>query len=191
MVFPFFLFFFFNKRGGKYVALGFPHSSVGKDSICNARDPSSISGLGQSSGEGIGYPLQYSSGSAGKESTCNARHLGWIPGSGRSPGEGIGYSLQYSGLESSMDWSHKELDTAERLALSDLITPIILSILTSKIALDLIPMCYHACLYFLSLPPRALAFRQSASVISPELFKISANTYCCFPRFKPVLTIMI
>ena len=37
-----------------------PHSSVGKESACNARDPSSISGLGRSTGEQIGYPLQYS-----------------------------------------------------------------------------------------------------------------------------------
>ena len=35
-------------------------SSVGKESACDAGDPSSISGLGRSSGEGIGYPLQYS-----------------------------------------------------------------------------------------------------------------------------------
>ena len=39
---------------------GFPHSSVGKESTCNAGDPGSIPGLGRSSGEGIGYPLQQS-----------------------------------------------------------------------------------------------------------------------------------
>ena len=39
---------------------GFPDNSVGKESACNAGDPSSIPGLGRSSGEGIGYPLQYS-----------------------------------------------------------------------------------------------------------------------------------
>ena len=39
---------------------GFPHSSVGKESSCNAGDPGSILGLGRSSGEGIGYPLQCS-----------------------------------------------------------------------------------------------------------------------------------
>ena len=38
---------------------GFPDSSVGKEFVCNAGDPSSIPGLGRSSGEGIGYPLQY------------------------------------------------------------------------------------------------------------------------------------
>ena len=39
---------------------GFLDSSVGKESACNAGDPSSIPGLGRSAGEGIGYPLQYS-----------------------------------------------------------------------------------------------------------------------------------
>ena len=40
--------------------LGFPDSSVGKESTCNAGDTGSIPGLGRSPGEGIGYPLQYS-----------------------------------------------------------------------------------------------------------------------------------
>ena len=39
---------------------GFPHSSVGKESACNAGDLSSIPGLGRSPGEGNGNPLQYS-----------------------------------------------------------------------------------------------------------------------------------
>ena len=39
---------------------GFPHSSVGKESACNAGDPGSIPGLGRSPGEGNGKPLQYS-----------------------------------------------------------------------------------------------------------------------------------
>ena len=34
--------------------------SVGKESTCNAGDPSLIPGSGRSLGEGIGYPLQYS-----------------------------------------------------------------------------------------------------------------------------------
>ena len=38
----------------------FPDSSVGKESACNAGDPSSIPGSGRSAGEGIGYSLQYS-----------------------------------------------------------------------------------------------------------------------------------
>ena len=40
--------------------MGFPDSSVGKESTCNAGDPGSIPGLGKSPGEGIGYPLQFS-----------------------------------------------------------------------------------------------------------------------------------
>ena len=39
---------------------GFPDSSVGEESTCNAGDPSSIPRSGRSPGEGIGYPLQYS-----------------------------------------------------------------------------------------------------------------------------------
>ena len=38
----------------------FPDSSVGKESVCNAGDPGSTPGLGRSTGDGIGYPLQYS-----------------------------------------------------------------------------------------------------------------------------------
>ena len=40
--------------------LGFPDSSVGKESACNAGDLGSIPGSGRSAGEGIGYPLQCS-----------------------------------------------------------------------------------------------------------------------------------
>ena len=38
----------------------FLDNSVGKESACNAGDPSSIPGSGRYAGEGIGYPLQYS-----------------------------------------------------------------------------------------------------------------------------------
>ena len=38
---------------------GFPVSSAGKESACNAGDPSLIPGWGRSPGEGIGYPPQY------------------------------------------------------------------------------------------------------------------------------------
>ena len=66
-----------------------------------------IPGSGRSTGEGIGYPLQYSwdfpGSSADKDSTCSAGDLDSIPGLGTSPGERNGYALQYSGLENSMD----------------------------------------------------------------------------------------
>ena len=42
------------------VFLGFPCGSVGKESSCKAGDLGLIPGLGRSSGEGKGYPLQYS-----------------------------------------------------------------------------------------------------------------------------------
>ena len=67
-----------------------------------------IPGLGRSSGEETGNPLQFSwaslvGGSDSKESACNAGGLDLIPGLGRSPGEGKGYPLQCSCLENSMD----------------------------------------------------------------------------------------
>ena len=40
--------------------LDFPGSSAGKESAGNAGDPGSIPGLGRSTGEEIGYLLQYS-----------------------------------------------------------------------------------------------------------------------------------
>ena len=46
------VFFFFLK--------GFPHSSVIKESACNAGDLGSIPGMGRSPEEGNGNPLQYS-----------------------------------------------------------------------------------------------------------------------------------
>ena len=38
-------------KAEKKVNEGFPDSSVGKESSCNARDPSSIPGMGRSAGE--------------------------------------------------------------------------------------------------------------------------------------------
>ena len=40
--------------------MGFPCGSAGKESTCNAGDLGSIPGLGRYTGEGNGYPLQYS-----------------------------------------------------------------------------------------------------------------------------------
>ena len=64
--------------------LGFPDSSVGKESACNEGDPSSIPGSGRSAGEGIGYPVQYSWASLVaqlvKNSPAMSRDLSLIPG---------------------------------------------------------------------------------------------------------------
>ena len=104
--------------------MGFPDSSVGKESACHAGDPSFDSWVRKicwrrdrlPTSAFLGFPCT----SAGKESACNARDLGSIPGLGRSPGKGKSYPLQYFGLENSVDyrpWSCKELDTTERLSL--------------------------------------------------------------------------
>ena len=41
--------------------MGFPYSSVGKESAGNAEDPNSIPELGRAAGEGMDYPLQVKS----------------------------------------------------------------------------------------------------------------------------------
>ena len=71
---------------------GFPHSVVGKETTCNAGEPSLISGLGRSTGEGISYPLQYSWASLVAQLVKNppAIDLCSITELGRSPREGKG-----------------------------------------------------------------------------------------------------
>ena len=67
--------------------LGFPGSSAGKESACNAGDPGSIYESGRSPGEGIGCPLQYSWASLVAQlvkNACNEGDLGSVPGLGRS-----------------------------------------------------------------------------------------------------------
>ena len=65
--------------------MGFPGSSVGKESACNAGDPSLIPGLERSPGEGMRYLLQYSWASLVAQKVKNppamwetwVRSLGW------------------------------------------------------------------------------------------------------------------
>ena len=88
------------------VFAGFPGSSAGKESTCNAGDPGLIPGLGRSTGEGTGYPLQYSWASLVSQLVQNppamqetwVRSLGW-----EDPLEKEWHPLQYSDLENSMD----------------------------------------------------------------------------------------
>ena len=54
---------------------GFPNSSVGKESACNAGHPGSIPGSGRSAGEGIDYPLQYSRASLVAQLVKNLRAM--------------------------------------------------------------------------------------------------------------------
>ena len=87
--------------------MGFPDSSVGKESAYNAGDSGSIPERGRSPREEIGYPLQYSWASLVAQLVKNlpamwetqVRSLGWED----SPGEGKGYPLQYSSLENYID----------------------------------------------------------------------------------------
>ena len=101
---------------------------VGKESACNAGDPSLIPGLGRSTGEGIGYPLQYSWASLVAQLVKNPsqyRRPWFDPWVGRSPGGRHGNPLQYSclenlqgqrSLEGYSPWGRKESDMTERVS---------------------------------------------------------------------------
>ena len=94
------------------------NSSVGKESACNAGDPSSVPGSGRSTGEGIGYPLQHSWASLVAQLVKNlhamwetwVRSLAWrrsrLPTPVFWPGE---FHTLYS------PWGRKELDRTEQL----------------------------------------------------------------------------
>ena len=101
---------------------GFPHSSVGKESTCNAGDPGLIPGSGRFPGEGIDLHipvfLGFPGGSTGKEYACNAGNLVLISGLGRP--------WRRERLPSSVFWlgefhglqSRGCLNTTEKLSLS-------------------------------------------------------------------------
>ena len=65
-----------------------------------------IPGSGRATGEGIGYPLQYSWASPVAQVVKNlpAMWERFDPWVGKTPGEGKSYPLQYSGLENFMDY---------------------------------------------------------------------------------------
>ena len=96
--------------------LGFPHGSVGKESTCNAGDPGSIPGSGRFTGEGTGYPLQYSWASLLAHLVKNppamqeiwVQSLGW-----EDPLEKA--KAPYSNILAwGSPWGHKESNTTER-----------------------------------------------------------------------------
>ena len=74
---------------------GFPGSSAGKESTCNAGDNSWVWKM-RWRRDRLPTPvfLGFPGGSAGKESACNAGDLGSILGLGRSPGGRHGNPLQ-------------------------------------------------------------------------------------------------
>ena len=99
-------------------SVSFPDSSVGKDSTCNAGDPSSIPGSGRSTEEGIGYPLQYSWVSLVAQLVKNppamwetwVRSLGWEDPleKGKATHSSI---LAWRSPWDHSPWDHKESDT--------------------------------------------------------------------------------
>ena len=105
--------------------MGFPHSSVGKDSACKAGNHGWIPGLGRSDGEGIGYPHQYSWVSLVAQLIKNppAMQEAWVQSwigkiswrRGRLPTP-VFWPEEFQGLHS--PWSRRELDTTEQLSLS-------------------------------------------------------------------------
>ena len=99
--------------------MGFPESSVGKESACNAGDPGLIPRLGRSTGEGIGYPLQYSWASLVTQLVKNPpamRETWFNPWVGKIPwrrerlSTPVFWPREFRGLYS--PWGHKESDTA-------------------------------------------------------------------------------
>ena len=111
---------------------GFPHSSVGKESFCNAGDSGSIPGSETSTGEGNGNPLQYSclenpvdrgvwwatvlgvarvrhDLATSLTSYFNHWRRKWLPTPVFLPGESHGQR----NLEGHGPWGHRELDTTE------------------------------------------------------------------------------
>ena len=103
--------------------LGFPDSSVGKESTPNAGDPSSTPGSRRSPREGIGYPLQYSWASLVAQLVKNLpamRQIGkiWvgkIPWRREQLPTPVSWPLEFHGQYS--PWGCKESDTTEHLSL--------------------------------------------------------------------------
>ena len=102
---------------------GFPHSSVGKESACNAGDPGSIPGSGRSPGEGIGYLLQYSWASLVAQLIKNlpATQKAWVRSLGWEDSLEKGKATHSSILAWRIPWTlqsmRSELDTTEQLSL--------------------------------------------------------------------------
>ena len=96
--------------------MGFPHSSVGKESACDAGVPGPIPGSGRSAREGIGYPLQYSWASLVAQLVKNlpvmwetwVRSLDWNPWRRERLPTPVFWPGGFQGLYS--QWGGKELD---------------------------------------------------------------------------------
>ena len=109
------------KTIGVYTLMGFPDSSVGKESSCNAGDPGSIPVSGRSPGKGIGYPLQYSWTSLVAQlvklsPAMQDPWVGKIPWRRRRLPTLVFWAGEFHGLY--IPWDCKELDMTEQLSLS-------------------------------------------------------------------------
>ena len=102
---------------------GFPHSSVGKNSTCNAGDPGLIPESGRSSREGIGYTVQYSWTSLvvqlvkkppAMQETWIQFPVGKIPWRRERLPPPVFWPGEFHGLNS--PWGLKELDMNEQLS---------------------------------------------------------------------------
>ena len=109
----------------KILLVGFPGSSASEESTCSAGDLSSIPGSGNSPGEGIGYPLQYSWASLVALLVNNplAIRETWVdPSVGKIPWRRerlptpVFWPREFHGLY--IPWGCKELVATQRLSLS-------------------------------------------------------------------------
>ena len=97
-----------------YCVMGFPDSSVGNESACNAGEPSLIPGLGRSAGEGKGYLLQCSWASPVAQMVRNLPAMqetwvGKIPWRRERLPTPVFWPGEFHGLYSA--WGHKGSDT--------------------------------------------------------------------------------
>ena len=106
-----------------------PDRSVGKESACNAGDPSLIPGLGRSTGEGKGYLLQVSWASLwlrGQRICLQCRGPGFYSWVGKIPwrSERLPSILAWRiPCTIYSPWGLKESDATERLSLTSLRSP--------------------------------------------------------------------
>ena len=115
--------------------LGVPGSSAGKQYTCNAGDPDLIPGSGRSTGEGMGYPPQYSWVSLVAQLVKNlpAMRKTWVRSLGWEDPLKKGTAIPSSTLAWRSPWGCKESDMTEGLSLS-----------TFRIKVMLyIPSCYY------------------------------------------------
>ena len=99
--------------------MGFSDGSYGKESACNAGDPSSIPGLGRSPVEGIVYLLQYSWASLVAKTVKNppAMWETWVQSLVQEDllekGTATPSSILAWRIPWDSPWGHKESDTTE------------------------------------------------------------------------------